>query len=465
MLLLLVSTGASAKPRPNIVIVFLDDMGWSDLSCFGGKGTTTEQIDRLAAEGIRFTNFYVNAPICSPSRVALTTGQYPHRWRITSYLDNRQANQRRGLAQWLDPAAPVLARELQQAGYATGHFGKWHMGGQRDVDDAPPITAYGFDRSLTNFEGMGAKLLPLTMKPGWDKPGRIWQGAVRLGSPVTWMPRSQITGGFVKAAIAFLDQAQREQKAFYVNVWPDDVHSPFFPPVEKWGPDKRALYHAVLDSMDEQLAPLFDRIRNDRTLRNNTLILLCSDNGPEHGAGSAAPLRGAKTWLYEGGVRSPLIVWGPGLLVAGTASTTNDASVFCALDVNRSLYTIAGIELPRGATLDGEDLADTLLGKARQSRRAPIFWRRPPDRPGFGQGADEDNPDLAVRDGKWKYYVNYDGRGRQLYDLSADESETKNVAEENRAVADRLHKAVVEWNAALPADAGDGRMTGQDEQN
>ena len=239
-------------------------MGWSDLSCFGGKGATTEHIDRLAAEGIRFTNFYVNSPICSPSRVAITTGQYPHRWRITSYLDNRQTNQRRGVAQWLDPAAPVLARELRQAGYATGHFGKWHMGGQRDVDDAPPITAYGFDQSLTNFEGMGAKLLPLTMKPGLEKPGRIWQDAVRLGGPVTWMQRSQITGGYVKAAISFVDQAQQAKKPFYVNLWPDDVHSPFFPPVEKWGPDKRALYHAVLDAMDEQLAPLFDRIRDDR---------------------------------------------------------------------------------------------------------------------------------------------------------------------------------------------------------
>ncbi len=449
------STAADIAVRPNIIVVFIDDMGWSDLSCFGGRQATTEQIDRLAAEGLRFANFYVNAPICSPSRVALTTGQYPHRWRITSYLDNREANRRRGVAQWLDPAAPVLARELHKAGYATGHFGKWHMGGQRDVDDAPPITAYGFDQSLTNFEGLGAKLLPLTMKPDWDKPGRIWQDAVRLGSPVTWLQRSQITSGFVQAAIGFLDRSQQNQQPFYINVWPDDVHSPFFPPVSKWGPDKRSLYLAVLDTMDEQLGPLFDRIRNDPQLRSNTLIVCCSDNGPEYGAGTAAPLRGSKTWLYEGGIRSPLIVWGPGLLAAGTAGTTNDQAVFCALDVNRSLYTIAGIELPTGVTLDGEDLADTLLGKANRSRQAPIFWRRPPDRPGFGNGSDEDNPDLAVREGRWKYYVNYDGRDRQLYDLSADGSETKNVARENPAVAERLHQAVVAWNQSLPADAGD----------
>ena len=129
-----------------------------------------------------FEQFYVNSPICSPSRTAISTGQYPQRWRIASFLSNRKHNHERGMAQWLDPKAPMLARSLQQAGYATGHFGKWHMGGQRDVDDAPPITRYGFDTSLTNFEGMGPKLLPLTLKPGQQTPGKIWRDAERLAN-------------------------------------------------------------------------------------------------------------------------------------------------------------------------------------------------------------------------------------------------------------------------------------------
>ncbi|MCA9249455.1 MAG: sulfatase-like hydrolase/transferase, partial [Planctomycetales bacterium] len=115
--------------RPNVVCVLIDDMGWGDLSCFGGRRVQTPHIDRLAAEGVRFERFYVAAPICSPSRVALTTWQYPQRHRITSYLEHRASNERRGMAQWLEPTAPLLARQLQQAGYATGHFGKWHMGG------------------------------------------------------------------------------------------------------------------------------------------------------------------------------------------------------------------------------------------------------------------------------------------------------------------------------------------------
>ena len=175
--------GAAEPTKPNIVFVLIDDMGWGDFSCFGNTEAKTPNIDRLAAEGLRFKQFYVNSPICSPSRCAFVTGQYPQRWRINSYLEFRAANEAKGNAQWLDPRAPSLARTLQAGGYATGHFGKWHLGGQRDVDDAPAITAYGYDASLTNFEGMGPKLLPLTRKPGDKEPKKIWADAERLGGP------------------------------------------------------------------------------------------------------------------------------------------------------------------------------------------------------------------------------------------------------------------------------------------
>ena len=158
-----------SQKHPNIILIFIDDMGWSDFSSFGNTDAQTPNFDQMASEGISFEQFYVNSPICSPSRVAISTGTYPQRWNITSYLDNRNQNQKRGMANWLDPSAPMLARNLQQAGYATGHFGKWHMGGQRDVTEAPSIREYGFDQSLTNFEGMGAKLLPLTK----DETGRV----------------------------------------------------------------------------------------------------------------------------------------------------------------------------------------------------------------------------------------------------------------------------------------------------
>lgn len=444
---------AASSGRPNIVMVLIDDMGWGDFSCFGNREAKTPQIDRLATEGVRFSQFYVNAPICSPSRCALVTGQYPQRWRITSYLNNRADNTRRGVANWLDPQAPSLARILHDNGYATGHFGKWHLGGQRDVDDAPPISAYGFDESLTNFEGMGPKLLPLTLKPGESQPGRIWADAERLGKPVTWMPRSLITGGFVDAAIKFVDRADRDQKPFYINLWPDDVHSPFWPPVDQWADGKRGLYRSVLQEMDRQLGVLFDHIRNSPTLRDNTLLLICSDNGPEPGAGSAGPFRGAKTRLYEGGIRSPLIVWGPGLIPKDRQGTHNETSVFAAFDLVPSIVTLTGAKTA-DVKFDGEDVSSTLLGRSTASRVAPIFWRRPPDRKNSPPALPNPQPDLAVREGKWKLLCNYDGKQQELYDLDSDIAEKTNLADQHPDLTNRLVAAAVAWHESLPADNG-----------
>ncbi len=447
---LALQTGAANRvDRPNIILVFIDDMGWADLSCFGNTDAQTPHIDRMAAEGIAFEQFYVNAPICSPSRVAISTGQYPQRWGITSYLAHRRNNRERGMANWLDPRAPMLARSLQTAGYATGHFGKWHMGGQRDVAEAPPITDYGFDASLTNFEGMGPKLLPLTLKPGWDKPGRIWEDAERLGGPVTWQQRSTITGGFVTAALEFMRNNESSRKPFYINLWPDDVHSPFFPPVEKWGEGKRALYLSVLEAMDQQLALLFDHVRSQRHLRENTLILICSDNGHEPGAGRAGALKGCKTHLFEGGIRSSLIVWGPGLVAREAAGTRNRTSVFSAIDLVPSLLELAQVPPAVDPPYDGENVVATLLGQSKASRRAPIFFSRPPDRKNF-YGFQE-LPDLAVRRGPWKLLCDYDGSSAQLYNLSTDPGESLDLASTHPDRAQELCTAATQWYRAVSA--------------
>ena len=441
--------------QPNIVLVFIDDMGWGDFSCFGNKAAKTPHIDRLAKEGVRFEQFYVNSPICSSSRTAISTGQYPQRWGITSFLAHRDMNTRRGMAQWLDPKAPMLARSLKRAGYATGHFGKWHMGGQRDVAEAPAITEYGFDASLTNFEGMGPKLLPLTLKPGWAEPRRIWADAERLGQGTRWMLRSKITAGFVDEAIPFIQKAVKVKKPFYINLWPDDVHSPFWPPVDKWADGKRGLYHSVLQEMDSQLGKLFDHIRSDSALRDNTLVLVCSDNGPEMGAGSAGPFRGFKTHLYEGGVRSSLVAWGGPV---AKRNYVNRVSVFSAIDLVPTLLNLTGTPHPKGVTFDGESLPGTLLGQSTGSRKAPIYFRRPPDRDSYY--GDKDLPDLAVRKGDWKFLCEYDGTDPQLYNLKTDRGETKNLASGYPKLVGKLTKPLIAWHKSLPPDNGP-QLTGQ----
>ncbi|MCA9216712.1 MAG: sulfatase-like hydrolase/transferase, partial [Planctomycetales bacterium] len=331
-----------------------------------------------------------------------------------------------------------------------GHFGKWHMGGQRDVNDAPFISEYGFDESLTNFEGMGPKLLPLTLKPGQQEPGRIWADAERLGEGYRWMQRSKITEGFVDAAIPFMKKAVEQDKPFYVNLWPDDVHSPFWPPVDRWGENKRELYLSVLQEADRQLGKLLKFIRGDDRLRENTIVLVCSDNGPEFGAGAAGPFRGFKTQLYEGGVRSSLVVWSPALLQRH--NYVNTTSVFSAIDLVPTLLTLANVKQPEGVTYDGEALPDVLMGRSDGSRSAPMFFRRPPDRDAFY--GDNDLPDLAVRDGKWKFLCEYDGSEPELYDMDADRAETKNVAGDHAETVARLTQKLLAWHQSMPPDNG-----------
>ncbi len=436
---------------PNVILIFIDDMGWADFSCFGNTDAQTPNIDRLASEGIRFEQFYVNAPICSPSRVAISTGTYPQRWHITSYLAHHANNQDRGMADWLDPAAPMLAQSLKKEGYATGHFGKWHMGGQRDVTHAPEITTYGFDEALTNFEGMGAKLLPLT-KDEHGKVGRIWEKAEILGGPVTWMQRSEITTGFIDAAITFMDKAHKEGNPFYVNLWPDDVHSPFWPPYAEYGlakeKGKRGLYLAVLEAMDAQFGKLFHYIKSNKKLCNNTLVLICSDNGPEKGAGSSGRLKGFKTHLYEGGIRSSLVVWGPGYIKKKVAGTRNKISIFSAIDLVPSLLEFTGIRILDMQNYDGENVISTILGESDSSRQAPIYFSRPPDRKNF-YGFDN-LPDLAMRHGKWKLLCDYDGSRPELYNITSDPGETTNLAESNPKITTHMMSEVLGWWNSMP---------------
>lgn len=267
------------------------------------------------------------------------------------------------------------------------------------------------------------------------------------------MQRSEITGGFVDAALSFIKQAKQDQKSFYLNLWPDDVHSPFWPPVDQWGDGKkRTLYLAVLEEMDRQLGRLFQHVQNDPVLSKNTIILACSDNGPDPGLGSPGPFRGYKTQLFEGGIRSSLVAWAPTLMNEDALGTINQDSIFSAIDLVPTLLEICQASPAPNTTLDGEPLPDTLLGESNSSRQKPIFFRRPPDRNSF-YGVN-DLPDLAVRNGRWKLLCEYDGSAPLLYDLSFDPKESKNLAKQRPDILKVLTKAVVAWHNAMPTDNG-----------
>ena len=442
----------SASPQPNIIFIFIDDMGYGDLSCTGNEDVQTVNIDRLAQEGTRFTQFYVNSPICSPSRVACTTGQFPARHLINSYLNSRARNRARGMADYLDPAAPAIARAFKSAGYATAHFGKWHMGGGRDVDDAPLPKAYGFDESLVSFEGLGDRILP---------PGRLSDMSAKLGhGKIRRVEKHQQTGIYVDRAIDFIKR--NATSPFYMHLWLNDVHDAFKPRADYLKkfetfsdrPELQRMY-AVLKHMDDELGRLIHQV--DRAgLGEKTMFVVTSDNGPtawpryrkqgEEPPGSTAGMRGRKWSLYEGGIRMPLIVRWKGKVPAGRVDTD---SVLAAVDFFPTFTGLAGIKAPKAA-FDGIDASAAFTGQTI-SRDRPLFWEygRQPSYLRPAHPVDQ-SPNLAIREDDWKLLINDDGTRTELYDLGASEREYDNVAGKHPDVAKRLSEKLLTWRKALP---------------
>lgn len=434
------------KEKPNILFVFIDDMGYRDLPSFGNTIHETPHIDKLAREGIRFNQFYVAAPICSPSRVAVTTGQFPARWGITSFINDSKHNRERGMKDFLDLEAPSLARNLKDAGYYTAHIGKWHMGGGRDIGDVPYITEYGFDESVTQFEGIGERFLATYETLDLpDSTRNLEKMSAALGrGEVHWRKRENFTQIFVDRAIQAIENAKKADKPFYINLWPDDVHTPLEPPRHLRGDGKTPdMYKGVIKEMDIHYGRIFDYIRANPELHKNTLIILASDNGPARNVGSAGDFRGHKGNLYEGGISSPLIVWGPGIIHPEKQGAVNEKTVLGGVDLVPSVIEIAGAKKTRGVNYDGVDMSKALLGYKESLRKKALIWQRPP-------GTNQEAPDLAIREGDYKLLINIDGSNPELYNIANDRQESTNLAEQYPEITSRLKEKVLRWYSTVP---------------
>lgn len=456
------------KVRPNIVLIFIDDMGYGDLSCYGDSVVKTPNMDELAGKGIRFTNFYVNSPICSPSRVALNTGRYPMRYKIHSYIAGSQQNKDRAMADYLDPTVPTLARTLHRHGYATGHFGKWHMGGGRDLGDVPFPTEYGFDKSLVAFEGIGDRVL----FPGHD----LSDQSAELGKGnIVWAPKSISTSIYVDSALTFISKCG--EKPFYINLCPNDVHDPHLPDsakVEKWaqvtGNPYEQKFFAVLEELDNQIGRFLNALDQMGKL-DNTIILLASDNGPTdwpyyynrkrypdghegelYPPGFTGPFAGRKWSLYEGGIREPFIVYWKGHFPEGKM---DEKTVISAMDIFPSVCSLLGIRYPEN--LDGTDKSKAFLGNA-MDRVPPLMWEYSSNPGGSIMPGNRENisPNLAIRDGDWKLLINADSTDARLYNLKTDPGERDNVIGKNRSIAESLARKVISWRKSMPVAISGG---------
>lgn len=425
--------------RPNILFIFADDWGWGDLSCHGHPYVRTPNIDRLAREGTDFQRFTVASGVCSPSRAALMTGHFPARYNIDGHFAWVPSNAKRNMPDWLDPGCVTLPRLLQQGGYATAHFGKWHLANDM-IPDSPLPGVYGYD-VFGAFNCSGEQM------PVHEDAGR---------------------------AARFIRQSHEAGKPFFVNLWIHEPHTPFHVvPKYRWpfrdeGLDETdEIYASVLAHADDRIGRVLRTI--DRLgIAENTLVVFSSDNGPARakpgailslgydtatGAGYGiaaskgitAGRKGYKASLFEGGINVPFIVRWPGKINAGQIDRQ---LMISAVDILPTFCEIAGVEVPDGYQLDGISQVKAIRGDSEPGRSKPLFWRIG----GRGKpGADSFHwVRYCVVDRNWKLLGNEDLSYVELYDIVSDPYEKTNLSSSMTDLSMRLKAKVSDWVATLP---------------
>lgn len=433
-------TGVTAPPlsgRPNVVFIMVDDMGWRDLACYGGTFFETPNIDKLAREGVAFSDAYAAAPLCSPTRASVLTGKYPARLGLTSIIPAWAAGPDNPSMKappsddHLDPEEITLAEALKQAGYTTGHFGKWHLGPKPHYPQNN-----GFD---VNVGGTQAGAPLSFFYPQWkDNP------------PVTGKPGDYLTNRVTDEALSFIDK--NREKPFFLHLSYYAVHTPIEAPkhvvyrynkkAEKLkkggGTTPNPTYAAMVDVLDSNVGRVMGRLK-ELGLDEKTLVIFFSDNGPAPGTNSAAPLRKTKGHLYEGGVRVPLIVRWPGVIKGGQVSSVPVISV----DFYPTLIEAAGIT--RSPQLvDGVSLLPLLRGTARLRGRDLFFH--------FPHFSNEGGvPSGAIRSGRYKL-IEFFGSGKvELYDLKTDPGEQKDISDLRPHTTGQLKARLQAWRKRVKA--------------
>ncbi len=410
-------------PKPNLIFILVDDQGYYDLGCYGAKELDTPRIDTMAKEGIRFTDYYAAAPICSPSRAGILTGCYPRRVGLATWV--QRADSRKGI----HPDELTLAELLQSSGYATACIGKWHLG------FLPPFLPrqQGFD----HYFGLLHNLDPVEVVY-FEK-----QGGVPLMRNETVIKRpadpAELTEAYTNEAIGFI--RENKDRPFFLYLPHTMAHNPLGVTDEFRGKSRFGLYGDVIQCLDHHVGRVFDTLK-DLGIENNTLVVYASDNGRGPGRTPDQPIRGSKLTTLEGGIRVPCIAWGPGL---GVKADQTSAQLIHAMDWYPTFATFAGLEVPEGRVIDGRDIFPLLKGRSKTvpsataglSLNASVPLRRPWNPPGEWKGivSQEEYHQAffyhgsmgslaAVRWSHWKLRLH---PNLQLFDLEKDPGETRPV--------------------------------------
>ncbi|MBA2115222.1 sulfatase family protein [Bremerella alba] len=427
--------------KPNIVFIFADDWGWGDLGCHGHPYVKTPNIDRLASEGTDFHRFTVASGVCSPSRAAVMTGHFPARYNIDGHFAWVPSNARRNMPDWLDKDVVTIPKLLQSAGYATAHYGKWHLANDM-IPDSPSPGVYGYD-TYGAFNCSGEQM-------------PVHEDATN--------------------AIQFIEQNAKDGKPFFINLWIHEPHTPFHVvPKYRWQlrdeglEENDEIYASVLMHADERIGEVLDALEQF-DVADNTLVIFSSDNGPARakpeaeleltydtatGAGFGiaaakgitAGRKGYKASLFEGGINVPFVVRWPNKVAAGKV---DDQLMISAVDLLPTFCEIAGAKLPDGYQADGVSQVVQLQGKSMTGRSKPLFWKMS----GHGRGGRSESyhwVSYCVAHNNWKLLASKDFGYVELYDIVHDPYEEEDLNDLKPGVSSQLLKVLAEWKDSLPA--------------
>ena len=417
--------------KPNFVIIFTDDQGYQDVGCFGSPSINTPNLDRMAAEGMRFTDFYAAASVCSPSRAALLTGCYPPRVGITKVLFPRDNI-------GLNPQEHTIADVLKGRGYATACIGKWHLG---HLPEFLP-TSNGFDSYFgipysNDMDGVKGK--DKNLDRAWrQKDYSPWNVPLMRNEEIVERPADQtkLIERYTDEAVKFI--RTNKDKPFFLYLPHTMPHIPLFVSDGFYVEDVQKAYKATIEQIDSAIGRVLAAIK-DAGVDKNTLVVFTSDNGPwlgkKHHGGCALPLRDGKFSTYEGGMREPCIMRWPAKIPAGKVCS----EVCGTIDLLPTFARLAGAEMPADRVIDGSDIGSLMAGTpgAKSPHEAFFYYR--------GRNLE------AVRSGKWK--LRRVKKNTELYDLEANISEKKNLAGEHPEIVKRLAGMMEEFDSELKANS------------
>ena len=444
-LLFLVTLPAAAADRPNVVVLLADDLGYQDIGCYGGP-VETPAIDALAEEGTRFSDFYSGCAVCSPSRATLLTGRHHIRAGVYSWIHDPSQDSH------LLRREITLAEILKDAGYATAHVGKWHLGLPTGQRDKPTPDEHGFDYWFATWNNAS---------PSHEDPDNF----IRNGEPVGKL-EGYACQLVADEAIEWLESHRDRSTPFFLNVWFHEPHAPIAAPeriVQEYGEpgDKAAVYSATIDNTDRAVARLLEKLEQIDNERKNTLVIYASDNG-SYRDDRTGGLRGRKGQNWEGGIRVPGVFCWPGKIEPGEVCRQPAGLV----DVLPTVCGLLGLETPTGRHLDGADLTPLLTGRAGAfDRQQPLFWHLQKSR-----------PIVAMRDGDWSLVADPDYElstsnmfqeewipkiksgsytNFRLYNLAEDPQQQHDIAGEHPELTDRLKQKLRAINNSIMADGAD----------